>query len=69
VPFDGEISPGQCRPPIEPAQHISLQASSGKERRLHSERLELVAGTDVGVDEYRPAVSPRLRAGIDRCHL
>ena len=39
--FDGEVSPGQRRPPRQLAHDVGLEASAREQRRLHGHRLEL----------------------------
>ena len=54
---------------VKPAHEIGLQASRGEQRRLHGERLELLARARVGVDEDLRAVGPRRLAGLAGRHL
>ena len=69
VSFHGEVSPGQCRAPCDPADDAGLEASGCEQRRLHDERLELVARAELRIDEDRAAVGPRRLAALAGGHL
>ena len=69
VAFHGEVSPGQCRAPRQPAHDVGIQASGREERRLHGDRLDLLTRADAGVDEDHPPVGPRRLTGLARRHL
>jgi hypothetical protein len=69
MPFHGQVTPGQCRAPCEPAHDVGIQASSCEERRLHDDCLDLITRADAGVDEDHPPVGPRGLTGLASRHL
>jgi hypothetical protein len=69
VRFDREVAPGQRRATHEPANDVGCEAARGEERRLHGERLELLARAGIRIEEDPPAVGPRRRAAIAARHF
>jgi len=69
MPFDGEVSLGQCLASAQLSHHVGLQASSGEQRRLNSECVEPLSSVRRGIDEYSSAVGPRGLPRLDRPYL